>query len=113
MTSPFAFMIDDLVIMSPDSYVWTPRVLGTTHGNVQIRSPYYDLQFRKAIHKHTRLGWLPLDNTVLSSLTVPSHDDQRQLSRYTEVVCVSVDVTYRHNTPTGIVASFVVNTEAR
>ena len=112
MTSPFAYMINDLVIMSPDSYTWTPRVLGTTHTNIQVRSPYWDLQFHKSIHRHMDLGWLPYDNTTLLSLTVPAHDDQRQLNRYTEATCVSVEVTYEYGIPSGITANFVVNTEA-
>lgn len=112
MVYPMAFMINDLVVTSPDEWLWTPEVLGVTHDNHQIRSPYWTLTFRKRASRR-KIDWLTYDNVVLSSLTVPSHDEPRSLSRYTEATCLSVVVSMQEGIPTGVTATFRVNTEAR
>ena len=110
MTYPIAFMINDLVVTSPDTWIWSPTVLGTSHDVYEVRSPVWTLTFTKRA-VNCRVDWQAYDNVKLSSLTVPGHDDPRAVRRYTEVTCMSVDVTYSEGVPTGITAIFQVNTE--
>lgn len=107
------YQINDQRIAAPDEARWEPVVLGTTHTNLEIRSPYWRLILRKNISTSAGMEtWLQHDNTKLDSITVPSHDDPRTPKRYTEATCLSVEKRYMRGQPRNITATFVVNTES-
>lgn len=107
------FSINDEHVIAPDEHRWEPIVLGVTHNNIEIRSPYWELVFRKDISDGNSLDdWLQHDNSVLDSITVPSHSDSRTPQRYTDATCLNVQKRYTRGRATGIIATFRVNTES-
>jgi hypothetical protein len=104
------FMINNLVVTTPDEEVWSPILIGDALSGTQRRSPYQILEWRKQVADRCRLDWFDFDNTVLAALvcTPPGETDQHE--RYTDAICQSVGMRKRHSVANEVVARFMVNT---
>lgn len=104
-----SFMINDLVVTTPDEEVWIPIVVGDALSGTQRRSPYRTLEWRKRVADCGLLDWFDHDNTVLTSLVCTPPEEVDQWQRYTDAICKSVVARKTHTVATEVVATFLVN----
>ncbi len=105
-----AFMINNVIVTTPDEEVWNPVVIGEALSGTQRRSPYNILEWRKQVADSCHLDWFDYDNTVLSSLVCTPPGELDQWTRYTDVICQQVSMRKRHHVGSEITARFLVNT---
>ena len=106
----FAYMINDLVMPTPDTEQWSDNVVGVSLALTQRRSPYQMLIWRKAVVDGCRLDWFDYDNTALTSLTTRGPGDLKEVTRYTDVICQQVTMVQSREAGRQVEAHFLVNT---
>lgn len=105
------FAINGLIVLSPDEEVWSPVVSGESLTGLQKRSPYQQLQWRKAVADSCVMDWFQFDNTTLTSLTTRAPGVLNFWTTYIHVKCQSVTLSHRRGTAAEAVATFLVRVD--
>ncbi len=106
---PYAHMINDLVVISPDTQTWEPTSSGVALDMTQRRSPMRVLRWSKSFARPCDLIWFDFDNTILSSLYTRGPSQLQEWTRYTDVVCQQVSMVHSGPRGTRYEAIFLVN----
>ena len=106
------YMINGMGVTAPDDEIWSPIIMGDGLTNLQKRSRYNQLTWKKTLVEKCDLDWLQFDNVELASLVCRPPDELVEWELYDlHVICQSVTMKQHHDRGVDVTAVFLVRME--
>lgn len=102
------FMMNGQGVVPPDELRWDPVVIGEDLTALQKRSHYSQCTWTKRAVEGCDMDWFDFDNTELTSLVCPPHENSKVSERYTDARVQQVKAMHTHGNMYDIVMVLLV-----